>query len=343
MAYATPGELWQLALPPDSLFQEQGIEPGPISDVTHTAGAGLGSLDLDDASSPREAWTVRVSCVRAGELNVPGVVNPGPVPQLRVQLLDPTTAAVLWTSRTLTPDDVGRVKVQRGGFTLLLKNGAAGAPVTLGAGNASLVFTPLLAGASVQVLVGAALGYRFFNGALVLTVTNATSAAQATAYLAGLAEVAAYLSVAAGGDGSGVVQAAAKTAVPLASFTTSEVWTFTTQPSPDVVSALQVASDLMDGFFQSVWKLPLLAWPADVKLCAAQLARWQLVLRRGLDAHQDFKVYNPAELGTWNWLRDVQNGQLRPKVTQTPTGAEPFPELLQPLDPLGPESGALGI
>lgn len=344
MAYAFASHLWRLALPPDTLFQEQGFEPGPIGDVNHLAGTGLGlgALLLDDESNPREDWTVRVTCTRAGELNTPGVVNPGKVPQLRVQLLDPTTTAVLWTSRTLTPDDNGRVRVQRGGFTLRLQNAAAGNPVTIGSGNAALTWTPLLAGASVQVLVGSALGYAFRDGALALTVGAATTAAQAEVYVAGLADVAAYLQVVAGGDGSGVVQAAAKTSVPLASFTTADIWTFTTTASPDLVSALQVASDLVDSFLRGTYTLPLLSWGEDLRLVVCQLARWQLLIRRGLDQRQDFQVYNPDKLGCWSWLRAVQNGNLQITVQETPPGVS-FPLLVPPIDPLSKEAGSFPI
>lgn len=340
--YANASDLWRLALPPDSLFQEQGIEPGEIGDVVHAAGAGLGSLLVDDASSPRDAWTVRVLCTRGGELNTPGVINPGLVPQVRVQLLDPVSSAVLATSRILTPDEGGRVRVQRGGFTLLLANATSGTPVTLGAGNASLIFTPRLAAASVQVLVGSALGYAFRDGALTLTVMNTTTAAQAAAYLTGLAEVVAYLQVVAGGDGSGVVQAAARTAVPLASFTSSERWTFSTLPSPDIVAALQVASDLLDSFLRGTYTLPLLSWGDDLRLVVCQLARWQLLVRRGLDKQQDFQVYDPQGLGCYGWARSVQQGNLRISVQETPPGVS-FPLLVPPIDPLSEEAGSFPI
>ena len=41
--YATPSDLWTLALPPDALFNEQNIEPGPW---TEGSGLGIASIRL---------------------------------------------------------------------------------------------------------------------------------------------------------------------------------------------------------------------------------------------------------------------------------------------------------
>lgn len=74
--YATPSNMWEMALPPDTLFNDQGIEAGAWSDPVFT-GVGTGFLDVSLNSNPRSEFSVIVKCVKAGELNVYGFINPG--------------------------------------------------------------------------------------------------------------------------------------------------------------------------------------------------------------------------------------------------------------------------
>lgn len=338
--YATPADLWTLALPPDALFGEQGIEPGTWTDPTRTAGTGLGGVQVWDASHPRSDFAVKVQVASGGELNEQGYLNPGAEPTVRISLDGGVTY-----SRMLRPDASGRIDHVRGGFTLLLANGISGSPITVGAGNSSLVITPKRARASITVLVGGSLAAAFKEGALVLTVGPATTSAAAAAYLQGLPLVAPYLAVAAGGDGSGVVAAAPKIMLPFSSFVPGDVWSFSTTASPDILSALQVASDLADGYLSGTFRLPLTAWASDLRQRVCELARWQLLCRRGLDRGQDVQVYNPASEtgpGTRAWFEAVQGGNLRPLVTETPPGVS-FPLLVPRIDPLSRDAGAFPI
>lgn len=75
--YATPLDMWQMALPPDTLFQDQGIEPGTWTSPVKT-GTGTGSMAVALESNPRSDFSVLVRCVSGGELNVYGLINPGP-------------------------------------------------------------------------------------------------------------------------------------------------------------------------------------------------------------------------------------------------------------------------
>lgn len=336
MAYATPTEFWRKALPPDTLLGEQGIRPGPWTDPALT-GVGLGTLALWERSNPHDAYQLRAQVARAGELHEPGYVNPGLPPQIRVSL----DGGATW-SRRLDPDAAGRIEVLDGGLVLQLSNGTQGAPVTIGAGNAALVFTPLRAGGSVRVLVGPVLAHAFRDGALVLTVANTTTATDAAAYLQQQAGPAAYASCAAGGDGSGVVQAAALTPLPFVSFAAGDVWAVTTTPSPDVVDALATASDLVDGYLRGTLTLPLTSWGQDLRRVVCCLARWELLVRRGLDQHQDVQIYHPDRLGVTGWLRAVQTGNLKITADETPPGVS-FPLLVTPIDPLSREAGSFPI
>ena len=326
-------------MPPDSLFEEGGFECGPVGAVAHSAGSGLGSLAVDPRSNPRDAWTIAVRCSSAGELNS-NFVNPGPQPTFQVSF----DGGATWWWRPYSPDAKGLLKVVKGGFSLQLQNGTVGAPVTVGTGTASLVLTPLRAGGSIEIVTGTTLGQSFFDGALVLTVTSATTSEQAAAYLAGFSAITDYFAIAAGGNGSGVVQAAAQTSLPFASFTTQDIWTFTTAPSPDVVSAQQAAFDFLNGRWRSSFRFPLLAWDTAIEMCEAVYTRWFLIRRRGLDRHQDFRVYDPALFEEGKPFCDgVANGQIHPVVTQSSPGATLFADQVRQIDPLSPEAGSFLI
>lgn len=337
--YATPADLWQLALPPDSLYGEQGIEPGPSTDPARTSGSGLGSVLVWERSNPRSDFAVRLLVASGGELNQDGYLNPGPEPTFRISL-----DAGVGYSRLLRPDRNGRIDYTRGGFGLVLANGTSGAPVTIGSGNASLVYTPKRAGGSVQVLVGTTLSCSITEGALVLTVTGTTTAAQAAAYLLQQARVLEYMGVAAGGDGSGAVLAAAKQGLAFSSFTTGDVWSFSTTASPDVLAALRVASALAEGYLPGSYTLPLLSWGDDLRRAVCWLARWELLCRRGLDKAQDAERYDPEKQGVLGWLREVRDGttKLATEAVESAPGVS-FPLLVQPIDPLSEEAGSFPI
>ena len=334
MAYATPSDLWRLALPPDSLFEEPGFEAGAIGAVIKN-GAGLGSLLVDPRSNPRDAWSITMKCVSPGELNT-NYVNPGAEPRFQASY----DGGVSYHWEVLAPDAAGVLSVVRGGFSLRLANGTAGAPVTVGIGDAALVLTPLRAGGSIRIISGTALSHTFFEGAIVLTLSTGTTAAQAAAYLSGFSAITSYMSIAAGGDGSDPVQPAAKTALPFVSFAVNDTWSFSTAPSPDIVTALDTASALADGYLACTYRLPLTAWADDLRQRVCELARWQLLKRRGLDMQQDYQVYRPKE--AMAWLKAVSVGNLKPTVTETAPGVS-FPLLVTPIDPLSWEAGAFPI
>lgn len=339
--YLSPAKFWSYVFSTCSLFQDNAFEPGAISAVTPTA-AGLGTVSVAAGSCPKDAWTVKALCTRGGELDDGLAPNVGPVPQFKISLNN----GVSYNNLPLQADAAGLIKFPEGNFTLALQNGVTGAPVTIGSGNSSLIVTPKRAGVSLTILVGSALDHSDVYGAITLTVTASTTAAQAAAYFASVSRYFIYATVAAGGDGSGIVAAAAKTAIPFASFVQNGSYTFTTEPSPDIVLGIETAEAIADGYFALVWLLPLLAWRQDIELRVSELARWQLLTKRGMDRDQDVKRYDPEGKegpGTMKWLRDVSIGQIRPRVTQSPTGALPFPDIEQPLDPLGMESGALPI
>lgn len=117
--FATAADMWQLATPPDSLFQDQSLAPGTWSTILKI-GAGTGTMTLLKESSPLFEFSVMVKCVVAGELVVYGVVNPGVVPQFVISLDGGATY-----SPPYLPNDNGTVKFIRGGFTLQFLNNTA--------------------------------------------------------------------------------------------------------------------------------------------------------------------------------------------------------------------------
>lgn len=338
MSYCTPTKLWQYALPPDSLFEDHGVEPGAVGAVTH-GGTGLGSLVVDVRSNPRDAWPVVLKCIVPGEIDS-NYVNPGPEPQFQASY----DGGVTFWWQPIKPNAAGVLVVQKGGFSLHLQNGTTGAPVTIGAGNASLVCTPLRAGGSLAIVVGSALGQTWFNGAVVLTVTGGTTAAQAATYLSGFSKITDYFSIVAGGTGAAAVVAAGLTPLPFVSFALNDTWSFSTAPSPDVLAAQQVAFDFLNSRWKSSFHFPLLTWDTGIEMCESVYARWFLVRRRGLDKHQDFKVFNPALFEEGRVYADgVATGQIHPTVTQTPTGATLFADQIRQIDPLSCEAGSFPI
>lgn len=341
-AYLTPAVLRRLCLS-SGLFQDSSFDPGTIGDVT-ASGAGLGTLRAARESRPWDAFNVRVECVTGGELNDDVAPNPGQQPTFRVSL-DGGQSYDL----PREPDRAGQVLSKPGGFSLQLRNGAAGAPVTLGTGDAALVVTPRRAGASLQVAVGAALGLQGAEtGALTLTVGSATTAAQAAAYVAAQSAAGTWASVIAGGDGSGAVQAAARTALPFVSFPAGALWSFSTAASPDLLEAIEVAGAIADGYFAAVWRLPLSGWGKDVEQRVGELARWHLLTKRGMDPGQDVARFDPNARtggpGTCRWLQDVAAGLVRPRgIIQATPPAPAFPDIVEPVDYLSADGGGLGL
>ena len=72
------------------------------------------------------------------------------------------------------------------------------------------------------------------------------------------------------------------------------------------------------------WKLkntyctPLTEWGDDLRLVVCQIARWFLILRRGLDKGQDFEVYKPVD--AFLWLEETGKGYNQAAVKETGTG-----------------------
>lgn len=117
--YATAADLWRLALPPDTLFQDGSLRPGTWSAITKT-GTGTGLLSIDPNSNPIGVFSVVVDCVTGGELNVYAQVNPGLVPSFSISLDGGVTFGP-----AIQPTDNGTLKVIYGGFTLIFANGMA--------------------------------------------------------------------------------------------------------------------------------------------------------------------------------------------------------------------------
>ena len=117
--YATPFDMWQIALPPATLFQDSDIEPGIWTDVSKV-GVGTGNMDVNLQSNPRSDFSVIVECVSGGELNLYDFLNPGPFPYFRISL----DGGVIY-SHPMQANANGQLAYQKGGFTLNFSNGVA--------------------------------------------------------------------------------------------------------------------------------------------------------------------------------------------------------------------------
>lgn len=114
--FATVADMWRLATPPDSLFQDQSLAPGTWSSIVKS-GTGSGLMSLGNESSPIGDFSVVVKVVVGGELNVYGVVNPGVVPNFSISL-----DGGLSYGPPNIPNDNGTIKYIHGGFTLRFVN-----------------------------------------------------------------------------------------------------------------------------------------------------------------------------------------------------------------------------
>ena len=91
--------------------------------------------------------------------------------------------------------------------------------------------------------------------------------------------------------------------------------------SGDVQTAIDGASDLIDGYLRAKFTLPLVAWGKDLRRACAIIAAYDLMSGRG---------YNPGDPGddqlrlryedVLRWLRDVASGLVSPDVTGSASG-----------------------
>jgi phage gp36-like protein len=110
---------------------------------------------------------------------------------------------------------------------------------------------------------------------------------------------------------------------PTPSFAIGDVWTFSTEPSPDILRFLSAASRFIDGKLKNTYATPLSRWGDDLTLITCQIARWFMLQRRGMDKNQDFVVYEPKD--AFKWLEETGQGDNQADVTENGTGFV-FPE-----------------
>jgi phage gp36-like protein len=92
----------------------------------------------------------------------------------------------------------------------------------------------------------------------------------------------------------------------------------------DLQAAIQAASDTIDGYLRSRFKLPLVAWGKDISLLCARLAVYQLVVVRGFNAARagDEQIEKQQELSIQT-LRDIPPAKYTPDVTDSSQDAGP--------------------
>lgn len=364
--YATPTDLWTLSAPPIALFADPRMCPGTWTVPVHASGTGTGSITIAANSNPRDTYTAQVRVSTTGEVNVPGYENRVGLPQVQVSLDGGTT----W-SQPLTPDANAQIDVLAapvpasfsatglpstgGGFVLQLTNATLGSPVAFGTGSAQVTVTAKIAGLTIAFTASPVAStptitsvYTSSLGTIVVYLatnsggTAISTAAQVTAYLLGSG-----LPVTASGSGGGTVVSVSATALPLQSFVANDLWTFSTQASPDVVMALQAETDWASSFIRGSYNGanqvptdPLLSWGSALVAVVCDLARWRIIRRLGQEKNKDFSVYEPTRADYW--LKQVQTGQVLPTMTEEgPPRA--FPLLIVPIDPLSPRAGSFPI
>lgn len=190
----------------DITLKEGGppVPPADLTNIVCVVGPGYGA-------TPNVPQTITTEADLASQH--------GPGPELAAAALDAGGNPVYYVPSVIaTPGSSS---------TVAKTPKSAAAPVTIGAGNSSILVTAKAQGLTVQLVagVGASVPYShtFTGGALVVTLrTDGGGAVDATpntlkTYLDGVALVAAAFTFAAGGTGAGVMVAAGTTAIPFGS------------------------------------------------------------------------------------------------------------------------------
>jgi phage gp36-like protein len=83
-------------------------------------------------------------------------------------------------------------------------------------------------------------------------------------------------------------------------------------------TAIEAASDEMDGYFGARYVLPLTDWGQDVKLMCARLAIYILIASRGFNASSpgDDQLVIAHDMAE-RWLKRIADGSLAPRVTDS--------------------------
>ena len=87
-------------------------------------------------------------------------------------------------------------------------------------------------------------------------------------------------------------------------------------------AAIVAASDVIDGYLRSRFKLPLAAWGTDITRLCAKIAVYDLILVRGFNSARagDEQIQASYE-DAIQTLRDITNERFTPNVTDSSSGA----------------------
>jgi phage gp36-like protein len=90
---------------------------------------------------------------------------------------------------------------------------------------------------------------------------------------------------------------------------------------PEQLSAIDAASDEIDGYLGSRYKLPLVAWETDLRMHCARLAIYTLMFVRGFNSSRagDEQLEKLRD-GTIRWLTHISNGTVVPRVSDASAG-----------------------
>lgn len=95
-------------------------------------------------------------------------------------------------------------------------------------------------------------------------------------------------------------------------------------------AAIDAASDLIDSYLNSKFKLPLLSFGKGLTQKTCEIASWTLLSIRGFDPEDpaDAEVKHRYDVAL-QWLTDIKNGEITPNVTDSGTGQYGGPGILQ--------------
>lgn len=90
----------------------------------------------------------------------------------------------------------------------------------------------------------------------------------------------------------------------------------------DQTTAIEAASDEIDGYLGARYVLPLSAWESDLRAHCARLAVYQLLAVRGVNPARpgDEQVQQMRDIAE-RWLHGISNGSIVPRVTDASSGA----------------------
>ena len=92
----------------------------------------------------------------------------------------------------------------------------------------------------------------------------------------------------------------------------------------DLQAAITAASDVIDGYLRSRYKLPLLSWGSDISRLCAKIAVYDLMVTRGFNSGRsgDTQIQEQYD-DAIRMLRDISANKASPNIVDSDSGGSP--------------------